>query len=138
MRGKFLLFCLLLSLVNYSVAQNNSEENQLISVEVAGKWGYIDKTGKMVIKPQFDDAFNFEENDWARVKVNDKYGYIDKSGKMIIEPWFEEVASFSSNGLARVKIDGKWGYFAQTGSIIKESRILAPIHQASWLVPQCT
>ena len=22
--------------------------------------------------------------------------------------------------------------------LIKESRILAPIHQASWLVPQCT
>jgi len=39
---------------------------------VEGKWGYIDKTGKIVIEPQFDDAYyNFHEG-LASVGVGDK------------------------------------------------------------------
>ena len=28
-------------------------------MQIGGKWGYIDESGKMVIKPQFDDARAF-------------------------------------------------------------------------------
>jgi hypothetical protein len=44
-----------------------------------GKYGYIDKTGKIVIKPQFDFAESFSEG-LAWVSISGKDGYINKTG----------------------------------------------------------
>lgn len=62
----------------------------LAYIELNNKWGFIDKTGKIVIKPRFIKDFDgniFEDmrfkNGLARVKEKDKYGYIDKTGKFI-------------------------------------------------------
>jgi hypothetical protein len=33
----------------------------LAVVKIEDKWGYIDKTGKIVINPQFDDAGGFHK-----------------------------------------------------------------------------
>lgn len=49
-----------------------------------GKWGYIDKTRKIVIKPQFDDVESFSEG-LARVEIGYKKGYIDKTRKYVWE-----------------------------------------------------
>jgi len=76
----------------------------LSSYPISDTWGYIDKTGKTVIEPQFDDARNFQE-ELARVKINKKWGYIDKTGKMVIEPQFDRAFGFSE-GLANVGFKG--------------------------------
>lgn len=56
-------------------------------------WGYIDSTGKMVIKPQFDNAEGFYE-DRAAVKIKDKWGFIDTNGNnFIAKPQYKAVAS---------------------------------------------
>src|ERR1051326_4328606 len=52
----------------------------LFPIEDKGKYGFIDKTGKVVINPQFDFAQNFSE-DMAVVKVGGNSGFIDKTGK---------------------------------------------------------
>ena len=57
----------------------------LCDVKVENKWGYIDRTGKMVISPQFDDADSFEGG-LAKVKIGDEFGYIDKTGKYVWTP----------------------------------------------------
>ena len=53
-----------------------------IGDDKTGRWGYIDKTGKMVISPQFDWTFGFSEG-LAAVNIGDlrtgKAGYIDRS-----------------------------------------------------------
>lgn len=41
----------------------------------ATNWGYLDRNGKFVISPQFDDAGSFAEG-LAPVKIEGKYGYI--------------------------------------------------------------
>jgi hypothetical protein len=65
------------------------------------KWGYIDKTGKIVIEPTFDGAGPFSEGlTW--VKTNNKYGFIDKTGKLIIETQKYTFVSLFSEGLALV------------------------------------
>lgn len=54
-----------------------------------GRWGYIDKTGELVIKPQFISAHDFSEG-LARVHVEgyegDRLGYINKKGEWVWEP----------------------------------------------------
>jgi hypothetical protein len=50
--------------------------------KLAGKWGYIDKTGNIVIEPQFDSAHRFSA-ELAQVHVGDKIGYIDKTGRYV-------------------------------------------------------
>jgi hypothetical protein len=48
-----------------------------------GKWGYIDKTGKLVIPCQWNDSGNFK-NGIGRVKDSDGFWHkIDKTGKII-------------------------------------------------------
>lgn len=49
----------------------------LAPVEVGGKWGYVDKTGKYAISPQFDRAFPFSEG-LAAAKAGGKWGFVQK------------------------------------------------------------
>jgi hypothetical protein len=45
------------------------------------KYGFNDKNGEIVIKPQFDWTFAFSEG-LADVRIDEKYGYIDKKGEI--------------------------------------------------------
>ena len=81
-----------------------------------GKWGYIDKSGKMVINPQYASAKSFSEG-LAAVYIEDKWGYIDKTGKMVINPQYDDAEIFST-GLAAVKVGEKWGYIDKTGKMV--------------------
>ncbi|MFH5163641.1 WG repeat-containing protein [Campylobacter coli] len=62
----------------------------MAKVELNRKYGFIDKSGKIVIEPKFDGVGNFSEG-LAKVKLNGKYGFIDKSGKIVIEPKFDDI-----------------------------------------------
>ncbi|HSP64398.1 MAG TPA: WG repeat-containing protein, partial [Pyrinomonadaceae bacterium] len=85
-----------------------------------GKWGYIDDSGTVVIKPQFDDAKPFYEG-LGRVRVGAKWGFIDRTGEFAIPPQFEldpsgGEANDSSldfhEGMAAISLQRgeKWGY----------------------------
>lgn len=85
------------------------------------KWGYVNKKGEYVIKPQFDHAYNFSSNGLAMVEVNDKYGYINKDGSFAILPLYEKASIFASNGLAFAYLNGsKAGYIDKSGSFVIE------------------
>jgi len=101
----------------------------LFPVEKDGKWGFIDRTGKLIIPLQFDSANNFHEG-LALVTANKKTLFVDGSGRVVITPQFDIVNSFSE-GLAAVNIGqtripniglisnpGKWGYIDRTGRLV--------------------
>lgn len=76
------------------------------------KWGYVDRSGQIVIPMKFLHAGDFSEN-LAHVDVGmqsgsmcgrpSKFGYIDKTGAFVIEPAFAHAEPFR-NGQARVSI----------------------------------
>jgi hypothetical protein len=49
----------------------------LIAVKIGSKYGYMDTTGKIGIKPQFDAAGSFKEG-LAPIKIGDKWGFVSK------------------------------------------------------------
>jgi hypothetical protein len=94
---------------------------------LGGKFGYIDKTGKVIIAPQFFAAKDFADG-LAAVRVEEtagsKYGYIDRTGRMVITPRFNQAGPFSE-GLAAVEtsarvvgtevVDIAWGFIDKAG-----------------------
>ncbi len=81
------------------------------------KYGYIDKSGKFIIPPQFDTS-GFYNDGIAAVEVDGKYGFIDKQGDFVIPLQFHSAYDFSE-GLAAVSIDGnKYGYINKAGTVV--------------------
>lgn len=116
----------------------------LSKFEMNGKIGFMDKSGTMVIQPQFYDIPLPNINDRDRSIFSEglalvlirsetdpsdqKLGYIDKTGKVIISDKFATASSFSE-GLAVVSYQedrkiggGKTGYIDTTGKIVIEPK----------------
>ena len=96
-----------------------SEKSDLIRISNDnGKFGYMNKKGKVVINPQFDFAAMFDESGMAAVQLGDKMGYIDKTGKYVINPQFDMAYSFGSSKYAAVSSGGKFGYIDRKGKYV--------------------
>ncbi len=94
----------------------NAFNNWLCSVEINGKYGYIDTTGKEVIPAVYDNAGNFDDNiTW--VQLNNKEGLIDRTGRMIFPAIYDAIGSFDKE-YASVKNKGKWGIVTISGRLI--------------------
>jgi len=99
---------------------------------VGTRWGFADKTGKVVIKPQFEGNYyapphftnglaviggNFIGTTVATFGLNVKYGYINKEGVFAIPQKFDEAYDFSDD-LASVKVGSKYGFIDKTGRMV--------------------
>jgi hypothetical protein len=95
------------------------------------KWGFIDKSGKMVIEAKFDDVTrdqfggctqhhkpfrNFSEG-LCGVRVGNKWGYINQKGEFAIPSRYDNAGNFSE-GLAFVRLGTKYGYIDKAGKEI--------------------
>ncbi len=94
------------------------ENVKLYRFERNGKYGFFDKSGKVVIPCQWKEAWPFSEG-LARVEdEDDKWGYIDKTGQVVIPCQWRLSGPFSE-GLAVVQNeDGKWGFIDKKGQVI--------------------
>jgi hypothetical protein len=64
-------------------------------------WGFIDKTGAVVIQPRFESALDFRDG-LAPVVLAGKWGFINTTGDLVIDNQFEWVGEFSE-GMAVVQ-----------------------------------
>lgn len=94
-----------------------------------GKWGFIDKTGKIIIKMQYENVSDFY-NGFAAVKKNGKVGLINKAGKEVIPIIYDVenelfdytnkdyVNSRMKKGMISVGKKGKYGVVNFTGKTL--------------------
>ncbi len=75
--------------------------------------GFVDKTGKVIIPAEYEQAGNFSEG-FAWAQKNRKLGFIDKTGKALT-PFQYDAAGGFSDGMAIVKKNGKFGFIDTTG-----------------------
>ncbi|RYD79379.1 MAG: WG repeat-containing protein [Sphingobacteriales bacterium] len=81
-----------------------------------GRVGFKDRSGKIVIEPLFDQAWDTFSMGVVGVKKEDKWGYIDSTGRQIVAFKYDEVGNFNPVvKLAIVFRDGKAGYINRSG-----------------------
>ena len=87
------------------------------AVEVNKKWGFIDKSGNMVIPCKYDfKPMRFSEG-LASISLNEREGFIDKTGRVVI-PFSYDVTDDFKDGLAQVIINDKYGFIDKTGKMV--------------------
>lgn len=105
-----------LKIANPQFEEISSFHDGLARVKSAGKWGFIDRSGKWIVEPQFEMASDFSEGlavvaaprqifTGAKGEGKMAWGYIDTNGKMVIPAHFFEANDFSE-GLAMVRRTG--------------------------------
>lgn len=115
----FLCVCVFVCIAEGRAADVRDDGDNLYPVCVDGKWGYINKTGSMVIQPQFQNAYRFSGG-LACVIVAGKYGFIDTSGRFVSQPQFDDAYGFSE-GLAPVSKYGIWLCIDASGKMAFET-----------------
>ena len=80
-------------------------KNGFAKVSLNNKFGFINATGKEIIRPQYEDAHDFSQQ-LAAVMENGKWGYIDTTGITIFPFEFDAADNFSHGG-AWVGKDGE-------------------------------
>jgi hypothetical protein len=88
-------------------------------------WGFIDKTGTVVIEQKFEDCWRFSEG-LASVKVDGKWGYIDTRGSVVIEPKYDYAWPFSE-GMGRVMVGEEQGFVDTKGTVA-----VKPQYRPAW------
>jgi hypothetical protein len=111
--------CLLIGCATASAQQNETRDRFLIQEN--NLFGFIDRTGNVVIKPQFTYADEFHEG-LASVRLGDQAGYINEAGEMVITLPPNSGGRRFSDGLAGVNYGGKQGYIDKTGKLVIEGK----------------
>lgn len=89
-----------------------------------GQWGLADRSGKVLIAPQFDDIGEFHSGALV-IKAGDKYGFVDRQGKIIIPAKFDAVTAFDK--LIAVRYHGHWHFMTMDGTILPTPSVDAVI-----------
>jgi hypothetical protein len=93
---------------------------QFYPVHHLNRWGYMERSGKIVIQPSFNMALDFQEG-LAPVQISQSWGYINSTGKVVIEPRYARADLFQEER-ARVTINPQItdfpGYIDYNGNMV--------------------
>jgi hypothetical protein len=124
--GVFRLYTNQLRMVSsVPVSEIIAGDDGLLSFCFDGKWGLADTSGRVLIKPRFDDAGAFREGLIA-FRDGSCWGFMTRAGKWQIKPKFNcEIENFRpefSGGFAVVYDAGAggWRYLSREGKIINQ------------------
>ena len=116
---KLFAFLICLTFISFAITANGQrrKSSDFFPILSKGKWGFVNKFGKVIIEPQFEGAWNATEG-LACVRIEGKHGYVDASGKLMIPAQFESVNEFSEGLAAAGTTTGKYGYIDKSGRFV--------------------
>jgi hypothetical protein len=104
-------FFLLTFLVCYAQL---AHADRLFAIPENGKWGFINKSGNIKIRPQFDEVGVRSEKIWP-VRVGKKWGFVSEETENVsVAPRYDKVAFFNE-GLCFAQSGPKWGVVGKNG-----------------------
>ena len=76
--------------VDGQVVQNTEvyPENKIFAFKENDKWGYKDKTGKVILEPIYDFATDTDEYGFSGIVLDGKWGVVNSKGEVIKQPQF--------------------------------------------------
>ena len=86
-------------------------------VQLDRKWGFVDKSGEVVVPIIYDNVGSFFYEGLAAVMLDGKWGFIDKSGSEVV-PFIYDIVEEFHDGLAAVVLGDKWGFIDKTGEVV--------------------
>ena len=101
--------------------ERESFVNGFAKVSLNHKWGFIDKSGNLAVKMNYESVRNFV-NKLAAVQENSKWGFIDEKGSVIIPAEYDIVFDFKETVTAVYK-NNKWILINRQGDIVKQPDI---------------
>lgn len=99
---------------------------QMICVEDAQGYGYVDTQNRCIIAPQFRWANDFHEGRAEVQTADGRMGLIDKTGRYILEPRYEIVEYDETTGRVIARLDGRWAAFDYEGRQLTEFGAVEP------------
>ncbi|KAA6301954.1 MAG: hypothetical protein EZS26_001957 [Candidatus Ordinivivax streblomastigis] len=87
-------------------------------VELNGKWGFIDKTGKEVIPCKYDQIHISFSTGYACVVLNGKGGFINSVGEEVIPCIYDGIGTIRDNEAVELLLDGKWQLVDFAGNVL--------------------
>ncbi|HEU4509336.1 MAG TPA: WG repeat-containing protein, partial [Pyrinomonadaceae bacterium] len=119
----------------YEGARNFSEGLAAVLDSQKG-WGFIDRTGALVISPRFQDVSSFSEG-LAAVQLNERWGFINKDGTLVIDHQFTWVGVFSE-GVAVVQRPLKSPKAQAPPAAGSHAAVQSVVHEVSALADETT
>lgn len=65
------------------------ENNTLFTKNINGKWGFVDKDGKLKVQNEYEMVTEFNKYGFAGIKKDGKWGVINQEGEIIQQPIYE-------------------------------------------------
>ena len=63
-------------------------DNSIYAKSQDGKWGFVDKSGNVVVDYIYDKATDLNSYGYAGIEQDGKWGVVDAEGKVIVEPTY--------------------------------------------------
>ena len=116
MKNKLMILMLIL-ITNLSYSQNGYKrvydydeyrKDWALVKTITGTYGFIDKSGKIVVQPIYDkiEKFKINSGEFALVKsISSTYGLINKDGKEVVKTIYAQIGEYGEieKDLALVK-----------------------------------
>lgn len=93
--------------------------HDLLPAERNGKWGFLNRSGKLVMPCQWDEVGLIELQRFAKVRRGSFWGVVDNQGRVVIEPELDSVSS-DCQGFVKVQKGNFWGLVDDQGIVVVE------------------
>ncbi len=81
---------------------------QIIAVRINKLWGFLSKTGKLIVIPKFESVSSWNNESFV-VKNSNHYGFYNAEGEKIYDTIYDDI-KFIHEQLLAVKINGKYSF----------------------------
>lgn len=83
----------ILVLTIFTLINSYGQDFELVPYRIKAKWGFADSTGRLTIKPTYEDVIPFNRG-YSAFKIDKKWGFLDLTGKEILEAKYDSVGKY--------------------------------------------
>lgn len=112
----------------HAVASIEPEYEGYRAIYKNGKWGFVDRQGRLRIPNRYDKVKHFSEG-LAPFSLRNRWGFLNKEDEIVYHPAYDDADPFE-NGLSKVKQKGFYGLINKSNQLVLPCRY-SSVHRLS-------